>query len=137
MSKLTLLILSSLFAFNSAYAQTPLPTTASPCEAKAVDKTGKALFGAAKSSFLKKCEADAKDSARVACEAKAISSAGKPLAGAAKTSFIKKCEADAAAGSTSGPGCEAKAISSSGKPLAGAAKTSFIKKCQADAKASQ
>jgi opacity protein-like surface antigen len=56
------------------------------CEAKAVDKNGKALAGAAKSSFMKKCEAEA------GCEAKAIDKNGKPLAGAAKTSFIKKCE---------------------------------------------
>ena len=137
MSKLTVLVLSSLFALNVAYAQTPVPTTASNCEAQAVDKTGKALFGAAKSSFLKKCESDAKDSARANCKAKAFSSAGKPLSGAAKTSFIKKCEADTGAGSTSGPGCEAKALSSSGKPLAGAAKASFVKKCEADAKATK
>ena len=137
MSKLTVLVLSSLFALHAAYAQTPVPTTPSICEAKAVDKTGKALSGAAKSSFLKKCESDAKDAAAVNCAANALSSTGKPLVGAAKASFIKKCKADAAAGSTSGPGCEAKALSSSGKPLAGAAKTSFVKKCQADAKASQ
>ena len=42
----------SLFA-TSAYA-------AGDCEAKAVDKNGKALAGAAKTSFVKKCEADAK-----------------------------------------------------------------------------
>ena len=30
----------------------------SGCEAKAVDKNGKALAGAAKTSFIKKCEAD-------------------------------------------------------------------------------
>ena len=29
------------------------------CEPKAVDKNGKALAGAAKASFLKKCETDA------------------------------------------------------------------------------
>jgi len=61
------------------------------CEAKAIDKNGKPLAGAAKTSFMKKCEADAKP----ACEAKAIDKNGKPLAGAAKTSFMKKCEAEA------------------------------------------
>lgn len=30
------------------------------CESKAVDKNGKPLAGAAKASFLKKCEADSK-----------------------------------------------------------------------------
>jgi hypothetical protein len=33
---------------------------ASECEAKAVSKDGKPLAGAAKNSFMKKCEADAK-----------------------------------------------------------------------------
>ena len=67
------------------------------CEAKAVDKNGKPLAGAAKASFLKKCQQDAKgpqaDAAK-ACEAKA---AEKKLAGAAKNSFVKKCEKDAVA----------------------------------------
>jgi hypothetical protein len=56
------------------------------CEAKAVDKNGKALAGAAKASFMKKCEAAA------SCESKAVDKNGKALAGAAKTSFMKKCE---------------------------------------------
>jgi hypothetical protein len=60
------------------------------CEAKAVGKDGKKLAGAAKTSFMKKCEADAKP----ACEAKAVDKNGKKLAGAAKTSFMKKCEAE-------------------------------------------
>ena len=55
------------------------------CETKAVGKDGKALAGAAKTSFMKKCMADS-------CEAKAVGSDGKKLAGAAKTSFMKKCE---------------------------------------------
>ena len=65
--------------------------------AKAVSKAGKPLAGAAKTSFMKKCEADAKRSMGSAsgCEAKAVSKAGKPLYGAAKNSFMKKCEADA------------------------------------------
>ncbi len=137
MSKLMALVVSSLFVLNVAYAQTPAPMTPSTCEAKAVDKTGKTLSGAARTSFLKKCESDARGDAGANCEAKALSSAGKPLAGAARASFITKCEADAGAGSTSEPGCAAKALSSGGKPLAGAARTSFIKKCQSDAKASQ
>ncbi len=59
------------------------------CEAKATEKK---LAGAAKTSFMKKCEKDAGPSA---CEAKA---AEKKLAGAAKNSFVKKCTSDAAAG---------------------------------------
>jgi len=65
------------------------------CEAKAMDKNGKALAGAAKTSFMKKCESDAGGSA---CETRAIDKNGKALAGAAKTSFMKKCEGEAAAG---------------------------------------
>ena len=70
------------------------------CAAKAVDKNGKALAGAAKTSFMKKCEADAGagGSGQAACEAKAIDKNGKALAGAAKTSNMKKCMADQKAG---------------------------------------
>jgi hypothetical protein len=62
------------------------------CEAKAADKK---LAGAAKNSFVKKCE---KDAAKSTC---ATTAADKKLAGAAKNSFIKKCEKDAAAGAAS------------------------------------
>ncbi len=48
----------------------------------------KKLAGAAKASFMKKCEADA----RTSCDTAA---ADKKLAGAAKASFTKKCVADA------------------------------------------
>jgi hypothetical protein len=62
------------------------------CEAKATEKK---LAGAAKTSFMKKCEKDAMASgAGAACETKA---AEKKLAGAAKNSFVKKCVADSAA----------------------------------------
>jgi hypothetical protein len=67
------------------------PAEGSSCEAKAVSKEGKPLAGAAKASFMKKCEAEAKP----ACETKAVDKNGKPLAGAAKASFLKKCEAEA------------------------------------------
>ena len=66
------------------------------CEAKAIDKNGKVLAGAAKSSYMKKCEGEAGGGGT--CEAKALDKNGKALAGAAKTSFMKKCEADAAPG---------------------------------------
>ncbi len=62
------------------------------CDAKAAEKK---LAGAAKTSFLKKCEKDAEaNSASATCLNKA---AEKKLAGAAKNSFVKKCEKDAAA----------------------------------------
>ena len=55
------------------------------CSAVASEKK---LVGAAKNSFLKKCEKDAK----AACE---VTAADKKLAGAAKASFTKKCMKDA------------------------------------------
>ena len=55
----------------------------------------KKLAGAARTSFVKKCETDAKgNQAGAACEATATE---KKLAGAAKNSFVKKCVADAQA----------------------------------------
>lgn len=77
-----------------ALAQTPAPAAdnGASCEAKAMDKNGKALAGAAKKAFMKKCE---KDQAMASCEGKAMDKNGKALAGAAKKSFMKKCEASA------------------------------------------
>lgn len=60
---------------------------AGPSCAAAADQ--KKLAGAAKTSFLKKCEKDA----AATCDATA---ADKKLSGAAKTSFAKKCVKDAA-----------------------------------------
>jgi hypothetical protein len=66
------------------------------CEAQATEKK---LAGAAKSSFIKKCEKDSPVTAAApkapSCEDKA---AEKKLAGAAKSSFVKKCSAEAASG---------------------------------------
>ncbi len=65
---------------------------ADACADKAADKK---LAGAAKNSFMKKCEKDAGMAApNDACMTKATD---KKLAGAAKTSFMKKCERDAMA----------------------------------------
>lgn len=55
------------------------------CQARAAEKK---LAGAAKTSFLKKCEKDA----TAVCQANA---AEKKLAGAAKNSYTKKCVKDA------------------------------------------
>ena len=81
MKRLFLAAIVATFAAGSALAD-------DTCESKAVGKDGKALAGAAKTSFMKKCKEDA-------CTPKAIGSDGRPLAGAAKASFLKKCEADA------------------------------------------
>ena len=71
MSKLIACAISSLFAVSVAFAQMPAapakpaPASAakpavSDCASKALSKDGKPLAGAAKASFMKKCEADAK-----------------------------------------------------------------------------
>lgn len=78
MKRIFLAAIVATFAAGSAFAE-------DTCESKAVGKDGKALAGAAKTSFMKKCKADA-------CAPKAVSADGKPLAGAAKNSFMKKCE---------------------------------------------
>ena len=92
--------LASLFAAHSAFAAT--------CDEQAAEKK---LAGAAKSSFMKKCETDAvgdakggakgeakgmaKGEAKVHRASCADQSAEKKLAGAAKDNFMKKCESDA------------------------------------------
>lgn len=58
------------------------------CHARATEKK---LAGAAKNSFLKKCEKDA----AAQCE---MNSKEKKLAGAAKNSYEKKCVKDAVVG---------------------------------------
>ena len=61
------------------------PTLAFADDACMTQATDKKLAGAAKTSFMKKCEMDA-------CKTQA---ADKKLAGAAEASFIKKCVKDA------------------------------------------
>jgi psiF repeat len=69
----------------AAYAQDKPTTPRNPsCASEATDKK---LAGAAKNSFMKKCETDA----TAACDAAATD---KKLSGAAKTSFTKKCVTD-------------------------------------------
>lgn len=72
------LAVALVFAAGNAFA-------ADSCS---VEAGAKKLAGAAKSSFMKKCEGDAKAS----CDKEA---ATKKLAGAAKTSFTTKCVKDA------------------------------------------
>ncbi|WP_415035065.1 hypothetical protein [Azonexus sp.] len=79
MKKIFALFAVAFFASGSALAN-------ADCAAQAVDKNGKPLAGAAKSSFMKKCQ-------RESCSTQAIDKNGKPLAGAAKNSFMKKCQA--------------------------------------------
>lgn len=72
---------TSLVLATSAIAQAAAPT----CNAVAQDKK---LAGAAKTSFLKKCEREATEK----CEAAATE---RKLAGAAKNSNVKKCVREA------------------------------------------
>lgn len=85
MNKLLVVALSGLLFSSVSYAAGP------GCEAQAAEKK---LAGAAKNSFVKKCEKDAAAAATATCETQA---ADKKLAGAAKNSFVKKCAKDAAA----------------------------------------
>ena len=78
--KTILFALVTLFSVNIAFAQ-------NACEMKAADKK---LNGAAKNSFVKKCEKDA----RAACENDDVS---KRTNGAAKEAHIKKCLKDSLA----------------------------------------
>ena len=78
MFKKIVLVVAFTFA-GTAFAQD------ATCTARATEKK---LAGAAKNSFLKKCEKDA----AATCE---IASKEKKLAGAAKSSFSKKCVKDA------------------------------------------
>jgi len=68
---------AATMAATSAYADS--------CKASAAEKK---LAGAALTSFMKKCESDAKK----ACDTQATE---KKLHGAAQTSFTKKCVTDA------------------------------------------
>jgi hypothetical protein len=74
-------LLAGLTFSSTSFAQTPAPS----CNAVAQEKK---LAGAAKTSFLKKCEREATEK----CEAAA---AERKLAGAAKNSNVKKCVKDA------------------------------------------
>ena len=84
LTKILVAVVSILFVAGMAFAQ-------GTCEEQAVAKK---LAGAAKTSFMKKCEADSKATgAQASCEAQAKE---KKLAGAAKNSFVKKCVKDSA-----------------------------------------
>ena len=80
---MTAVVLATGLFAGQAYA------ASAACEKSADDKK---LSGAARTSHIKKCEADSGASAM--CEK---SAADKNLAGAAKTSHVKKCMEDAAA----------------------------------------
>jgi hypothetical protein len=84
MKKLMIAAALAVFA-STAFAANPA------CESQATEKK---LSGAAKTSFIKKCEKDATDVAKKTCE---VQAADKKLSGAAKNSFVTKCVKDATA----------------------------------------
>lgn len=73
------------FALAAVLPMASFAADGQSCNAAAAEKK---LSGAAKTSFLKKCERDA----AATCDTAA---AEKKLSGAAKTSFTKKCNRDA------------------------------------------
>lgn len=77
----TCVLLTSFTLSTTSFAQTPAPS----CNASAQEKK---LAGAAKTSFLKKCEREATEK----CEAAATE---RKLAGAAKNSNVNKCVKEA------------------------------------------
>ena len=83
MEKLILATIAGLVCLN--LHGSPAKADDQSCTAVA---TAKKLAGAAKTSFMKKCQTDA----ATTCDAQA---ADKKLAGAAKTSFSKKCVSNA------------------------------------------
>jgi hypothetical protein len=83
MKKIVFPLVVLFLASQTAYAAD------ASCDTKAAEKK---LAGAAKNSFIKKCEKDANvNAAKADCDAKA---AEKKLKGAAKNSFTKKCVTD-------------------------------------------
>ena len=97
--RLTALVALSLFCAQHAWAEGPAPAAAAASQDCAAQAADKKLAGAAKNSFMKKCDGQAApvSSAAAACEEKAVSKSGKKLSGAAKNASIKKCMADAKA----------------------------------------
>jgi hypothetical protein len=91
---MTRTLIATVFTVCSLLAGSAYAANAA-CEAQATEKK---LAGAAKTSFMKKCERDAGGGgAAMVSPACAKSAADKKLAGAAKTSHLKKCMADEAA----------------------------------------
>ena len=84
MKKLMIAAALAAFACGTALAAAPA------CEAQANEKK---LSGAARTSFIKKCEKDASDAVQKTCE---VQAAEQKLSGAAKNSFVTKCVKDAA-----------------------------------------
>lgn len=92
------LFAAAVFMLASSFALAQASEAQKVCESKALDKNGKPLAGAARSSFMKKCMHDALPAEHAGCAEKAVDKNGKPLAGAARSSFMKKCVAESGGG---------------------------------------
>ena len=84
-------------AFVALFLCAGFAQAADACDKQATDKK---LAGAAKSSFMKKCSAEAPAASSASPASPAVAAcdkaaADKKLAGAAKSSFTKKCVAEA------------------------------------------
>lgn len=88
MIKSTAILAAAFISLSSFVQASAALAAASTCTAEAAEKR---LAGAAKASFMKKCESDA----AATCE---LAATGKKLAGAAKTANVKKCTKDAIGG---------------------------------------
>lgn len=60
LNKFVLAAIAGAFALGMVQAQASTATSSARCESHAVDKNGHRLFGAAKASFMKRCEAKGK-----------------------------------------------------------------------------
>lgn len=87
MRKFLSIAIVSMFATNFAFAQAPAAESGS-CEARALSKEGKPLYGAAKAAFMKKCNRETNGQpAQTEPEAKSK--------GGAQQEKMKTCNAEA------------------------------------------
>lgn len=100
MRKFLSIALVSLFATNLAFSQAPAAEPGN-CEARALSKEGKPLYGAAKAAFMKKCNrenpgqpapAEAKGKGGAQQEKmKACNAEAKGKKGDERKAFMKEC----------------------------------------------
>ena len=123
MNKLISIALTSLFAANLAFAQTPAPAIpAKPAAPVAAPATVPAAVVA---------PAAVAPAPAGGCEAQAVSKAGKPLHGAAKAAFMKKCNKGNPAPATGKAAQQEKmkACNAGAKGKKGAERKAFMKDC--------
>ena len=96
--RLTHAMIATTFSLFVGAGLAPLAHAENDCQSQAAEKK---LSGAAKTSFLAKCEKNAAASTASKSTDECEKKAGeKKLAGAARASFVKKCAKDMASAST-------------------------------------